>query len=272
MTLRVDGADISHHQAGKLDFNAAKRAGVKWLYHKATEGTTFQDELYRTRRRQAKDAQLPFGAYHFAHPNKGDAKEEARYFLKFADPRPGDLRPALDLEVTEGMSLPELRSWARSFILEVQRLVHVKPIVYTPFDLGPATAGCLLWRPRYSSDNREPELKWDIFQFSNGVLGVPNKVAGLGPVDLNHMRTGIRPSQLLVPHPRPVKKPEPEPTPPPAPAPPGQGEPGAPPAPATPRPLTPLQRVRRDLLKLLKGSKGPRRRRIQQALEALKRK
>jgi GH25 family lysozyme M1 (1,4-beta-N-acetylmuramidase) len=205
--LRVDGVDISHHQSGKLDLVGAKRRGLKWVYHKATEGDTFVDSNYGKRRAEAKAAGLPFGAYHFARPEKADAVAEARRFIAIAKPQPGDLRPALDLETTEGMSMAAIRTWAGQFIAEVERLTGVKPIVYTPYDLGTVARGCLMWRPRYNSDNRPPVLPYDIFQFSNGVLGVPNTIAGVGHVDLNYMRPGLTVAQMQIPKAKPAPKP-----------------------------------------------------------------
>ena len=207
-SMRVDGADISHYQNGKLDLAIAKRAGIKFLYHKATEGERYTDPNYNKRRAEAAAAGIPFGGYHFARPGAKDAIKEAQHFLAVAKPKPGDLRPALDLETTEGRTLAQLREWARQWCSEVEKATGVKPIVYTPFDLGEAVKGSLLWRPRYNNQNRPPSLAWDIWQFSNGRLGKPNKVAGLGRVDINTLRKGLKVSDLLIPKvatPKPTK-------------------------------------------------------------------
>jgi GH25 family lysozyme M1 (1,4-beta-N-acetylmuramidase) len=166
--------------------------------HKATEGVSYKDPNYSRRRGEAKDAGIPFGAYHFARPQRGTAAAEARQFLDVAQPRPGDLRPALDLEVDGDLTLAELRSWALVFIATVQKTTGVKPIVYTPYDLGDAVAGCRVWRPRYNKTNTPPVLPWDIWQFSNGDAGVPNSVPGIGHVDLNTMRPGLTLERLLI--------------------------------------------------------------------------
>lgn len=202
--MPVHGADISHHQSGALNLPAFKRAGGKWLYHKATEGDSFVDSNYSKRRAEAAKAGIPFGAYHFARAERGDAVAEARRFVKVAAPKPGDLRPALDLETSEGLSISEIRTWAKAFVNEVKRLTGVLPIVYTPYDLGDAVKGCLIWRPRYNNSNTPPVLRWDIWQFSNGQFGLPNSVAGLGHVDLNTMRQGLTVAQMQIPKPTPV--------------------------------------------------------------------
>jgi GH25 family lysozyme M1 (1,4-beta-N-acetylmuramidase) len=204
---RVDGVDISHHQGGTIDYAAAKKAGVKWIYHKATEGATFTDPNYARRRAEAKKAGIPFGAYHFARAGRDDAAAEARHLLITAKPVPGDLRPALDLETTEGLSTAQLRTWAAEFVDEVKRQTGVLPVIYTPYDLRGAVPGeCIIWRPRYNDSNTPPELPWDIWQFSNGVLGKPDDVAGFGHVDLNTMRDGVTTADLRIPKPKRVRR------------------------------------------------------------------
>lgn len=203
--MPVHGADISHHQAS-VDLAKAKKAGLRFLYHKATEGDTVTDSKYKSRRTLAKSAGIPFGAYHFARAERGDAAAEARRFLAFADPKPGDLRPALDLETDEGLSLSALRTWADTWCDVVAKAIGVQPVIYSPFDLGASQKGRLRWRARYNNDNRRPDLPWDIWQFSNGVLGVPDTFPGLGHVDLNTLREGVTVQDLLIPLPKPKTK------------------------------------------------------------------
>jgi GH25 family lysozyme M1 (1,4-beta-N-acetylmuramidase) len=198
--MPVHGADLSHHNSQTIDLPKAIKAGLQWLYHKATEGDSMRDQMYVVRRGQARIHDLPFGAYHFARPEKGDAVTEAQRFLAVADPKPGDLRPVLDLESDEGMSLDALRAWSKTWCEVVAKAVGIQPIIYTPFDLKPVK-GILLWRPRYNNTNTPPVLPWDIWQFSNGVFGIPNTFPGLGHVDLNTMRTGLTLKDLLIPKP-----------------------------------------------------------------------
>lgn len=201
--LPVDGIDISHHQSGALDFAGAKKRGLKWVYHKATEGKTFIDSRYKSRRAEVRAAGLPFGAYHFARASRGDARAEAKHFLSVANPKPGDLKPCLDIETTEGMGMDSIRTWISNFIKVVENEVGVKPVLYTPFALEDVGRGCVIWRPRYNNANDPPHLAWDIWQFSNGVFGVPNSLAGIGRVDLNVMRRNLKVADLLIPKPEP---------------------------------------------------------------------
>jgi len=187
-TLRIDGVDLSHWQDGQLDFSKAKRAGVKFVVHKATEGTTLEDKLYAERRRQVAAAGLVWGAYHFARPEMSSGAKQAQFFLSRMMPTSGDLRPVLDLEKTGDLAPAMLGAWAKDFADEVVARVGVKPIIYTPFNL-PARLGPL-WVARYSNANRPPNIpepwkRYAIWQFSNGTFGRPNVVPGIGHCDLN---------------------------------------------------------------------------------------
>lgn len=197
--LRVDGADISRWQSGELDLSLFRGSAPRFLYHKATEGTTVVDPKYAQRRAEAKAANVPFGAYHFARPEKpSDAVAEARAFIAVAKPVPGDLIPALDLEVTGALNMAELKTWAQAFSAEVLRLTGVLPVLYCPWDFKLPN---VRWVPRYNDTNTPPRIPWDIWQFSNGEFGVPNKVAGLGNVDLNHFADGTRLANIRIPFP-----------------------------------------------------------------------
>lgn len=65
-------------------FNKAKAAGIWGIIHKATEGTTYRDKSYSTRRKMVSDAGLLWGAYHFNYGN--DYKRQVDNFLAAAEP------------------------------------------------------------------------------------------------------------------------------------------------------------------------------------------
>ncbi|TGN65872.1 hypothetical protein EXE59_19385 [Nocardioides eburneiflavus] len=211
----LDGVDISHHQSGRLDFKAARAAGVRWVYVKATEGSTFKDRLHRKRVRQARAAGLPVGAYHFARPEGRDAVAEARFFLAHIDLRAGDMVPMLDLEDIGDLTLPQLTEWTGTWVRTVnqelrRRKLTGRPVIYTPFNLTKGF-GCLLWVARYSDDFRAPVIPrpWvraAIWQHSNGRLGPVKGVPGLGRVDVNALHPDLPLSALrLRPAGRPAK-------------------------------------------------------------------
>lgn len=198
----IDGVDLSHHQGGVLDFVAAKKAGVKFVAHKATEGTSFVDDHYTLRRGQVAKAGLIFGAYHFARPTVSNGTVQARYFLNRAKPVPGDLKPVLDIEVRDQLTDKQLETWVAAFAAEVLTRVGVRPIIYTPFDFTERYGA--LWVARYSNENTpprqiEPWTRYAIWQFSNGRFGIPNSVPGLGRVDINTLHPAVKLDNLRIP-------------------------------------------------------------------------
>lgn len=195
----IDGVDISHHQSHKIDWAAAKRAGVKFAYLKATEGETVHDDFYARRRTECAKAGIVIGAYHFARPNKSgrDGTAEAKMFLKWAKVKPGDMLPVLDLEDNGGLGRAALTKWVGDFWGEVIRQTGQVGITYTSknFPLNNAF-GSLLWVPRYNNAMRLPGLPapwktWTIWQFSNGQDGIPRTVPGIGPCDINTLNRGV---------------------------------------------------------------------------------
>ncbi len=149
----LDGVDTSHHQGGRIDLKAARPTGLQWWYVKATEGTTFVDPTYAERVRQARKAGLPVGAYHFARPDRGDAVDEARFFLATGR-HPGrrhapDARPRVE---RGALSPSELTAWTGAWVRTVTgtspaRGLVGRPIIYTPFNLEKGFGCLLLGRP-----------------------------------------------------------------------------------------------------------------------------
>jgi GH25 family lysozyme M1 (1,4-beta-N-acetylmuramidase) len=128
----VPGIDVSHWQ-GSIDWRRVADSGRRFVFLKATDGHAFLDPTFATNRAGARANGLLVGAYHFARPDpsKGDAAEEARWFVSQADPKPGNLLPVLDLETSEGLDQQGVTLWARRFTAEVRRLTGVTPLVYT---------------------------------------------------------------------------------------------------------------------------------------------
>lgn len=196
MGLRIDGVDLSHWQANiNIDWTKAKAAGVKFVVHKATEGTSYVDPSYAQRRGETKAHGVLFGAYHFARPQVGNARAEAKFFLEHAAPRKGEMIPMLDLEVNDhGMTQAQLTRWVRNWFTYVFNHSPAKRgFLYTHYNLDSKPKGVYLWVPRYSNTNMTPAIPrpflfYRIWQFSDGKYGVPNTVPGIGSVDINHMR------------------------------------------------------------------------------------
>jgi len=131
-TATLEGIDVSHWQ-GTIDWTKVAAAGKKFAIIKATESTNYIDPMYATNHAGAKAAGMWTGSYHFAQPstNANDAVLEADYFAAHINLGAGDLIPALDLEVSGGLSVTALKAWVMSFMNEVTARVGTRPMIYT---------------------------------------------------------------------------------------------------------------------------------------------
>ncbi len=100
---------------------------------KASESTDYVDPMYATNRAAAQAAGMWTGAYHFARPSTaaGDAVAEADHFAATVKLGAGDLIPALDIEVTGGLTPSALTAWVTAWLQETTTRLGVKPMVYT---------------------------------------------------------------------------------------------------------------------------------------------
>ena len=108
------------------DFAALKAAGILGVIHKATQGANYADPLYATRRKQATDAGLLWGAYTF---NTGeDVPAQVNQFFSHAEPGTSTLM-ALDFEDNphSQMSLGQ----ARQFLQIADEKLGRKLVLYS---------------------------------------------------------------------------------------------------------------------------------------------
>lgn len=133
---QMNGFDISHWN-GAIDWIRVATGGYSFVFAKATEGKTLTDPTYSINRSGAGTFGLRLGAYHFARPGgsgqagiAASAIAQADHFVDVAEPKPGDLPPALDLETTGGLSPANLARWTQYWLDEVQARTGVKALVY----------------------------------------------------------------------------------------------------------------------------------------------
>lgn len=120
------GVDISAYQ--NVTSWSKLADAVEFVIVKATEGKSAVSSAWSKHWRNAGEAGVLRGSYHFAHP-ENSAKAEAQHYvrkLKDAGFQTGrDLPPVLDLEATGGKNQTQLTAWARDFMSEVDRLLDL---------------------------------------------------------------------------------------------------------------------------------------------------
>lgn len=90
------GVDLSAHN-GRVDFKALADSGVDFVILKATEGVTFVDNMFFDNYRDARDAGLRVGAYHFFRFDC-DGRQQAFHLLHNLAGRQVDFPLILDIE------------------------------------------------------------------------------------------------------------------------------------------------------------------------------
>ena len=173
----VLGVDISHYQCD-IDFDMLVQAGVKFVIAKATEGLDMVDPWHNKFREAAAQRALPFGSYHFFDPTL-DAAEQAKFYWKYASPKPNDILPILDSE-TDG---PNMVHQSLAYAAYLKTIGGHWPILYTGMYLDRTrfngwwpTAG-LNWLADYDHAPSEPCCMW---QFTESLL-----IGGLVRCDAN---------------------------------------------------------------------------------------
>ncbi|TML27195.1 MAG: hydrolase [Actinobacteria bacterium] len=140
----VGGIDLSSHdhEHFPVRWRTEVAAGSRFVYVKATEGTTYLNPHFARDYTEARAAYRFVGAYVYARPDRGDPVGQAAYFLRQARfTRDGQtLVPFVDLEwpypcVHTGpcydLTPERLRAWIRAFLDRIRAGIGRKPMIYT---------------------------------------------------------------------------------------------------------------------------------------------
>ena len=147
------GVDVSSYQE-RTDFNKLKDQGVEFAYIKATEGSTHVDPSFRQKWKDAADAGMLVGAYHFFSYESSGTKQ-AKNYIETVGKLKGKLIPAVDMELsmTEVYNPPEKEDVVRglkAFIAVVEEEYGVKPLIYAQKD----------YFDKYLADDFKDYPKW----------------------------------------------------------------------------------------------------------------
>lgn len=188
---QVHGIDVSRWQ-GDIDWWQVRNAGISFVYIKATEGGDHADPNFARYWREAAQARIPRGAYHYYYFCRTGA-EQAAWFIRNVPREAGSLPPVLDLEWTRSRNCPrrpppaEVKREANAFLDIVTRHYGQRPVIYTTVDfyrdnqLGDMRAE--FWLRSVADHPRVtyPGQRWTFWQYTG--TGI---VPGIrGNVDLN---------------------------------------------------------------------------------------
>ena len=200
----TQGIDVSHYQ-GNIDWaRVANETNIKFVYIKATEGSTYKDSLYRRNTEQARQAGIAVGSYHYFHPNVPVATQYNN-FMSLVDLSTQDLIPVVDIEEKGRKPSKQICDSLDKFSSMVLAQWGTRPIIYTHqrfynYLLQRSFDDHILWIARYGafkfkpSPSLEDARECTIWQYSNRGI-----VEGIkGQVDLNTLHDDANITDIML--------------------------------------------------------------------------
>jgi GH25 family lysozyme M1 (1,4-beta-N-acetylmuramidase) len=140
----VGGIDVSSHDHGRnpLQWGTELAVDSRFVYIKATEGSSYLNPHFNTDYATAVDVHRYVGAYAFARPDLGNPVGQADFFLAHArfDGGSRTLIPFVDLEWPYGtiktnscynLTPAAMRDWIHAYIGRIEAGIGRKPMIYT---------------------------------------------------------------------------------------------------------------------------------------------
>jgi lysozyme len=128
VTLQAQGIDVSKFQ-GTIDWRkVAKTKKVKFVYIRATEGTSIKDPKYKSNVASASKAGLLVGSYH-VYSSKTTAYQQFANFKSVVVKKKQDLIPVLDIEGHHSGRLDMAR--VNKLLELMEKEYRTKPMIYT---------------------------------------------------------------------------------------------------------------------------------------------
>ncbi|MCR5202279.1 MAG: glycosyl hydrolase family 25 [Lachnospiraceae bacterium] len=129
------GVDLSVYQ-GDVNMQRLKEQNIKFVYIKATEGSSHVDRYFQTNWENAANTGLVRGAYHFFSFDSS-GKTQAQNFIATVGDLEGSLLPVVDVEYYADKKIHPPKREAvvkelRSYIKTIEAEYGVKPMIYAP--------------------------------------------------------------------------------------------------------------------------------------------
>ncbi|WP_329459097.1 lysozyme [Streptomyces sp. NBC_01497] len=180
LVTQTAGMDVSHYQ-GTINWTSAYANGARFVYMKATEGTTYRDPNFSANYTGSYNAGFIRGSYHFATPDSSTGAAQADYFVAHGGGWSKDgktLPPMLDIEYGStstcyGLSQSAMVSWITSFVNEVHAKTTRWPTIYSTTDWWTTCTGNTaafsandpLFIARYASSVGTLPAGWPFYTF-----------------------------------------------------------------------------------------------------------
>lgn len=212
-TRIYQGIDVSAYQA-EIDFQQVRSYGIEVVYIRACVGYDFIDPYFEQNYKNALDAGLKIGFYHYITAlTAEDARMQAEFFYSLIDGKTIDCYPAMDFESFPGLSREEINEIGAVYLERLEDLLGYTPAIYTDVNnietiWDVSFSHYPLWVAEYGTGLPQSIGSWSDwsgFQYSD--TGHVNGIRD--DVDLNYFKDSI----FLLPSERPEAESKPEPVP-----------------------------------------------------------
>lgn len=212
-TRIYQGMDVSVFQ-GDIDFQQVRAYGIEVVYIRAGEGDGYIDPYFEQNYRNALDAGLKIGYYHFVTAtNIEEARSQAEFFYSLMEGKTIDCYPAMDFESFPGLSVPEINEIGAAYLEQLSSLLGYHAAIYSDVNnvetiWDSSFTRYPLWVAEYGTGMPQSTgnwTDWSGFQYSD--MGTVNGIDGA--VDLDYFKESI----FITPSQRPEPEPEPNPNP-----------------------------------------------------------
>ena len=204
-TLQAQGIDVSKFQGTVNWTKVAKSGKVKFVYIRATEGTSIKDPYYKTNLEKARKAGLKVGSYH-VYSSKTTAQSQFANFKSMVPKKKQDLIPVLDIE---GHHSGRLYMARVDMLLDLMEKEYgAKPMIYTSEKVykehftGKKYAKYHIFVAKYKGT---PAIRYTLWQHSKS--GYVSGISGHVDLDKFHPKHSL--NDLYLPGRRPKPKPKP---------------------------------------------------------------
>lgn len=192
---QAQGIDVSKYQ-GTIDWSkVAKSKKVKFVYIRATEGTSIKDPNYKSNLDSARNAKILVGSYH-VYSSKTSAYTQFSNFKSMVNKKKLDLIPVLDIEGYHCGSLDMTR--VNKLLELMEKEYGAKPMIYTSEKLykeyfsGKKYSAYHIFVAKYKGT---PSIRYTLWQYSRS-----GRISGItGAVDLDKFHAKHSLSDLYLP-------------------------------------------------------------------------
>ena len=175
---KIKGIDVSAYQ-GDIDWNILSKQGIMFAFIKATEGSSYVDERFKTNYENASKTDLKIGAYHFFSYDSNGEKQSDN-FIRNVPKAEKMLPPVVDIEFygNKYKNVPDIKQTQKQLQIMLEKLEEYyekKPIIYATYKsynlyIANNFEGNYIWiRDVYFKPNLKDNRGWTFWQYSNKV-------------------------------------------------------------------------------------------------------